>query len=1396
MLRIFHRWIFCLLLLGAIVAFGKSGVGGLVKFAIQVQYGSRLAYREMDWEGGRLIFTDPVLFDVLGKEKGYHLRAQRIEVAFSFDHFPSSLGIFIEVASPHITLFGPPREIRLGASDWIDLRLKMEEGFLEWPDMKLHARVRAEKTSPRQIGRVVLVSESSQVEMEALRDAKGLRLEAALTHFDARLIQPWIEWAGWDICLEKGALDGWVHLESAKGEWQKGSAHGEVKELAAVGSWGHAGVESASFDWDGSFDFVSNPLMGSVKVPGGRIRLEASKGLVRGEKGGVEEISGSFTYTSELGVRWEGAGTGILGQERFPISCQGRGFWPLHSAPWLEAELEFPQGGFSLKGQTKEGVSLWTAEIDRLQPPYSHLLQILASVQAPILREIEWKSGSISCKVEGAFSEEKMERWKIESFEMNQIVVCRRGDEDTHLGFGTFAAHIGSEGWKGGFSLEGGHARIGPLGREIRAWDWNASGSLADGQVAASRWRGLLNEMSFEGAFSGGAEWQSEGSCQNFHFDLKGSWKEGMVILDLSQVVGDGFFWSGSGYVDLTSWERIPFSLTTQRISCDLSLISEQKGTLASEHFFCRGNLLESFTSWEWELAATLADGSCTLPNGFRLEQGKGKFIATPRDWTIEEGSAELVGKGRKLHLAATRLSKEGDDVSFDLRIQRGFWDLARFVGMEKGGVISFDPKTELLGHPLSIQECSYGNEGLKKFRCQSQLSWNSILSLLPALEDGGLAFSWLAKAPLSGSADVRFSFAEGEMAASLEGIDLLWKGKQLPFQFSAKRDDHQWIVEQARFGDASLSCRILNENEWWWVKSGKGTWLNGSTGLFEGKWDSNGKGQISFAGLQVDAAPFFSLFEIPEINGAIKGQGWLAFDASKREYETDLDLSSVALSTGPFHFESRGPVHVFFSPEKGLTLQGVDFHAEKEGFSPVDGKIGWVQFDLDHSTWTMNHAHIHLPGALAASFWSALDSDHDIDFTADLQIASDLSIFSCQMKEGFIPFGGSLRHLQDLKLDWNQNRIASEFCYFHQSRCIRSNLHIERGSSLKGRLTLEDLERPLSEGERPLSIDWEYEHSTGTAIHSIEGTFGGVEASFHAESIGDESKLIGSGKIHFGLLSELLPSSVAEVFTELEMGKGYELKGKLSIDCKDLSQIFFRGILSGKQLELFGYQFRTLLAQADLGPDKMRIFDLKISDTAGMLKIDEMSMGGQGGEPWTISIPLISILDLRPSLLQKPGEPPGEISPLVVRDMKIRDFQGILEDGNTYTGYGELYFINSYKREHTVFDLPSDVLGRIIGLDMELLIPVTGTLRYVLKNGAFRITELEEAYSEGQRSEFFLIHTDESPTVDLDGNIKIHVKMKQFVLFKLTEAFVITIDGKLNDPHYHMQKKKRFLGL
>ena len=87
------------------------------------------------------------------------------------------------------------------------------------------------------------------------------------------------------------------------------------------------------------------------------------------------------------------------------------------------------------------------------------------------------------------------------------------------------------------------------------------------------------------------------------------------------------------------------------------------------------------------------------------------------------------------------------------------------------------------------------------------------------------------------------------------------------------------------------------------------------------------------------------------------------------------------------------------------------------------------------------------------------------------------------------------------------------------------------------------DQEYPRSEQENPLTIAWCYDPNEGLLLDSIKGSLGGMEACFYLEQIDECSHLIGSASLDFHKLSKWVPPSLAEVFTELDMGKGYELR-------------------------------------------------------------------------------------------------------------------------------------------------------------------------------------------------------------------------------------------------------------
>lgn len=703
------------------------------------------------------------------------------------------------------------------------------------------------------------------------------------------------------------------------------------------------------------------------------------------------------------------------------------------------------------------------------------------------------------------------------------------------------------------------------------------------------------------------------------------------------------------------------------------------------------------------------------------------------------EGAWSFLEKEVPLH--CPNFSKQGNKWTFDFRCVRKTWDLFRLMGTYDGKEILYSEKSHLLGAPLHFAACPLGDLDVA-----FTLPWKAILSAGPFLKEWGLD---LKKIPVIEQATLHFQVKKGEADLRAQG--------DLPFDFHARQRGEEWELDLQ--SDLNFHATVRKDGNVF----GKGSWKTAFATAFSGKITPSLHCDFSLSEIVAD----LKIVDPLQLEGNLTGQGHFIYNG---EIEADFDLAVSSLQIYSQPLENAGPIHLYYSSSKGALLRGIDLHG------PLDCIIDLLEYDKSRLHWIFHEAQVHLPSSLITHrFLQFLDQGRDLNFTADLDVASDFSTFICTMREGVIPFNNGNRPIEHLDLSWNQGKCKAAFHYL--DHFYRFDLQI--GNNITGSLT-------LGEEEPPLKIQWEY--TDALFVQSIEGSFGGIDASFHAES---PNRLVGSAHVNFRALSTLLPSDVAAVFEEIKMGKGYELKGRLELK---KNSPFFRGLLSGKGIELFGFQFRTLLAQVDLGPEFMRIYDVKISDSAGILKIDEIVLEGKDNHPWTIAIPHLTILEMRPSLMQRPGGPVGPIDPLVVRELKINDFKGLLDDGKTYTGKGHLHFINSYKRGESIFDLPANVLSRIIGLDLELLIPVTGDLTFDIQDGYFNLLELSNAYSEGARSKFFL-EMDPPPRMDLDGNLQIFIKMKQFVLLKITESLLISIDGVLHDPQIHL-KKRRFFGL
>ncbi len=883
---------------------------------------------------------------------------------------------------------------------------------------------------------------------------------------------------------------------------------------------------------------------------------------------------------------------------------------------------------------------------------------------------------------------------------------------------------------------------------------WNAQG-LGDDLFLkwkdAFIWIGALKaEGVYEkGCLSGAAE-KTEGEIallgEAIPFQAAFSLEDRLLSAHLDGADFAGIDFAGEWLFSLE--EGIPFCFEATRMQGDLSGAAELlgfdlTGEIESSSFSLFGKSLTEPMSWDWSLTAKLSEIATGALEGLQASISLDSSVGL---LSTNLNGAVCIGK-EKFPVRGFAECQE-DGWIFDVRVEDRYRDLARLAGSadKKDARIcfSFDPqKSHLLGSSVQVRECKIGNERLEALKLAASVSFRDLFSWKRSLQAIDERLDSFLDAPVEGALAIEVDLRANALSLMrIEGEGLKWKGSEIPFHLAFLQNKESWKIEELQIGGLKGEASFSKLEDGWRIEEGVFRLSGGAEAAVNG-----------FVNLNECELTVESLFArlqdlgLGNVAGEVRGKGSARLEwARDFRYETDLDLTVSPVLFEGFCLENAKPLQLHFSKRQGLLVRGVDLHVrDQTRNSSFYGRIGLTQYDFKEGIWHLHHAHLRLPTDSFSFFsqkldpahplvgiLSSFDPRHDLECFAEISFAQDFSHLTCSMKEGFIPFFGAVRHLQNVDFRYGGNEASVDFLALHQGHSLKIGAAVEI-DRLSGLLTLEDEGLPLEAGQRAMALQWEIDPQKGLLIHSIEGVFGGVEASFHEEVCEKGSSLIGSAKVDFGYLSGIVSPRIGRVFQELKMGMGYELKGRFFYG-PDWSEARFKGLLSGKNCELCGWQIRSLLSQVEIGSSLVRLFELKGSDAAGILKIDELTMSQEESNPWKIAMPSFKLLEFRPSLLQRIGREVGPVGPFVVRELEMKNFQGELEESVTYTAQGSLSFINSFKREHTVFDIPADVLGRIFGLDLELLIPVKGNLTFDLKEGKFRLDELQGAYSEGKR--------------------------------------------------------------
>lgn len=788
----------------------------------------------------------------------------------------------------------------------------------------------------------------------------------------------------------------------------------------------------------------------------------------------------------------------------------------------------------------------------------------------------------------------------------------------------------------------------------------------------------------------------------------------------------------------------------------------------------------------DFSYAGEISEGESSFWGG-KIEEVEG-FVdvnLAEKRFLLLSASGNWRQKDEHFHCTIPLIDFSEEKGEAEIICSKGYYDIARLLFTaeknEKGWQCVVDPKRSyLLQDPITKGEICLGSDGsFQSFSLEGSNDLSLLKETLPSFFP-----PTLVKERIKGA--LHFKMDENSLHLSADNLEIAnyCLGK---VSLLADRIDEGFYITGSDEKEHYIDLTMAKGEKGWDCNSGK----MGQKGVWDSRFTLHIKEDASLFGE-------ISSFRFPyhqHFNATATGKGMYALSMEDKRVTLDLDIDPVEGKRGSLLVKNRAPLHLHFDTDRGCQVSGIEISVEhpNHDLSNFHIKGESLLFDYDKKILTGKKVEAILPPTLLR-YLSAEEnlSTGELESYVDKWIASpyielegeisyspdELSfVFSKCYLPGKDPLC-KITHLEGKKtvdsLEAKGSLIyEGEDFYFHSIMKIEEMWH--------GDLFLADSEKQ----ENPLHIEWAYSQGKWEA-ERITGSLLGISADL-VESSFEKGVFLGSIWIDFSRSHLLLPEDVSLAASYLQLGKGFECKGKW--DCRDAFS--FRGLFTGKNCSIMGYTFKTLLSQVDISKEELSWFDFKLSDSCGIVKSDYIHVSQKEGG-WYLSIPIITMHEFRPSLLQKEGEVKGVLDPFLIRELQLHKFQGYIGQEESFRGSGNFHFINSFKRGQTLLDIPSEFLGRIFGLDLELLIPVRGEVQYEIREGKVAFLDLFDAFSENQRSEFFFLK-EHPPTMDLQGNLSIFIGMKHYVLFTFTENFIISVGGKILDPSFSLKRKKAF---